>query len=317
MVPSDPTCCQYRSMKRISPHWVAPGMLIVGLIIGTLANTRPPHAPRRVGDYWLLTGDFHVHASPGDGALGAWALGDEAARVGLDAIAVTNHDQLFAARIARWFARSDGPLVIVGQEITNPDYHLIAVGVERVVNAEQPAAAAIDDIHAQGGVAIAAHPGRRFRGYDDDRAVAQLDGSEIAHTAMLTDRQLREDLAAFFERARRLNPGIAPIGSSDFHASVGLGRCRTLLLVRERTVAGVLDAIRQAKTVATDANGRLYGDAGLLRLVEQSETQSDPPDSRWRRVSVMLAWLGALGIVMFRRAEPRCQAREDVWPLRG
>jgi hypothetical protein len=204
--------------------------------------------------------------------------------------------------------------VIVGQEITNPDYHLIAVGVERVVNADQPAAAAIDDIHAQGGVAIAAHPGRRFRGYDDDRTVAQLDGTEIAHSAMHTDRQLEEDLAAFFERARRLNPAIAPIGSSDFHASIGLGRCRTLLLVRERTVAGVLAAIRQAKTVAVDANGRFHGDAALVRLVKQSETSwpSDRRHTAWRRLSTVLAWLGALGIVMFRPRGSEAPAREEV-----
>jgi hypothetical protein len=290
-------------MRRLSPHWIATGMVATGLILGTLADTKPSRGPRRVGDYWLLTGDFHVHASPGDGALGAWALRDEAARVGLDVIAVTNHDQLLAARLAQWFARSDGTLVILGQEITNPDYHLIAVGVERVVSADQPAAAAVDDVHSQGGVAIAAHPGRSFRGYADDRTVAQLDGTEIAHPAMETDRFFRDDLAAFFERARRLNPSIAPIGSSDFHVSGGLGRCRTLLFVRERTAAGVLDAIRQARTVAVDGNGRLHGDAALVRLVEQTEAsrQSDLPHAGWRRLSMMLAWLGVLGIVvMFR-----------------
>ena len=46
------------------------------------------------------------------------------------------------------------------QEITNPDYHLIALGLERTITADQPATSAAADVHAQGGVAIAAHPSR-------------------------------------------------------------------------------------------------------------------------------------------------------------
>jgi hypothetical protein len=101
------------------------------------------------------------------------------------------------------------------QEITNPRYHMIAVGIERTVNADQPAAGAIADVHSQGGVTIAAHPLPSFHGYDEDATVAALDGTEAAHPV---DRpEDRELFAAFYDRARRLKPTIAPIGSSDFH----------------------------------------------------------------------------------------------------
>lgn len=152
--------------------------------------------PLHVGDYWILAGDFHVHAFVGDGSLAPWSLRDEAARTGLDVFAVTNHNQVFTAQFAeRQSVRSNGPIVLAGEEVTNPDYHLIAVGITRRVDPHQPAPAAIADIHAQGGVAIAAHPGPRSVGYTD-AAVAQLDGTEAAHPAR--DRRERDEFNAFY-----------------------------------------------------------------------------------------------------------------------
>src|SRR5262249_16018100 len=157
-------------------------------------------------------------AFPGDGALTPWTLRDEARRAGLDVFAVTNHNRTFTARFAGWLAsQSDGPILIPGEEGTALEYHLIAIGVDRTGTSRQPAAGAIGDVHGQGGVAIAAHPLPGFHGYDDDVTVAQLDGTEAAHPA--GDAHEEEKFAAFFDRARRLNPRIAPIGSSDFHIS--------------------------------------------------------------------------------------------------
>jgi predicted metal-dependent phosphoesterase TrpH len=255
----------------------------------------------RAGDYWVLSGDFHVHASPGDGALAPWALRREAARAGLDVVAVTNHNQAFTGRLASRVSQSgQGPLLLAGEEITNPDYHLIAVGIERTVSGAQPAAAAIAEVHAQGGVAIAAHPGRRFHGYDDGSTVALLDGAEVAHSDIHRDEAFREDLAAFFIRARQRNPDIAAVGSSDFHAMPPrMGRCRTYLFVREPTKAGVLDAIRNGGTVAVDGDGRLTGEPSLIQVLGDTRP-AGRMDAHlwWRRFSIGLSWLGALGLIV-------------------
>jgi predicted metal-dependent phosphoesterase TrpH len=273
--------------------------VIAGVTIGTGVTTTPTRAPSRVGDYSILAGDFHVHAFPGDGSLAPWPLRDEAAREGLDVFAVTNHNQALTAQFARQQASgSDGPLVLAGEEVTNRDYHLIAVGITRKVNASQPAAGAIGDIHAQGGVAIAAHPGPLAIGYTDD-AIRALDGTEAAHPA--EDQRERDEFIAFYERARRLNPQIAAIGSSDFHAMPApVGACRTFLFVRERTEEGLLDAIRNGRTVALDETGQLYGDPALVALAKQSIPHK-PADTHagWRRLSVALAWVGVLGLLMF------------------
>ncbi len=285
-----------------SPRLIAAVAMFAGIVVGTVSDRIPDAQPRRAGEYWILAGDFHVHAFPGDGALAPWTLRDEARRAGLDVFAVTNHEQVFTARLTQWISRfSDGPIVIAGEEITNPDYHLIAVGVEHRVNADQPAAAAIAAIHAQGGVAIAAHPGRTFRGYNDDDTVAALDGAEVAHPAMHEDDTFRRDIADFFERARRLNADVSAIGSSDFHSSPALARCRTLVFARDRTAAAVIEAIRNGRTVAVDGDGRLYGDPAFIALARQTpmSTRSDS-NGGWRRLSMTLTWVGVLGLLLFR-----------------
>ena len=170
-------------MKMQSLRGLGACVAVLGVLFGTFAPRPTPHTPPRVDGYWILAGDFHVHAFPGDGSLLPSSLRDEAARTGLDVFAVTNHNQVFTARFAaRQSAASEGPIVLPGEEITNPDYHLIAVGIARKVDGNQPAARAIADVHRQGGVAIAAHPGPRFTGFTD-AAVAQLDGTEAAHPA--------------------------------------------------------------------------------------------------------------------------------------
>ena len=279
-------------------------LLVAGLVLGSVADRIPSRPALRVDDYWLLSGDFHVHASPGDGALSPWMLRNEAARAGLDVIAVTNHNQTVTGRLAdRVSQAADGPLLIPGEEITNPQYHMIAVGIERtVLGAQVSAADAISDVHAQGGVAIAAHPSRRFHGYDDDSVVAVLDGAEAMHSDVHRDRAFRSDLEAFFTRARRVNPDIAAIGSSDFHVMPPLmGRCRTYLFVRERTQAGVLDAIRSGRTLAANGDGRLQGDPSLIQMLgEVRPVGRVDMHPAWRRLSVAMGWLGALALVVLR-----------------
>ncbi|HVG55778.1 MAG TPA: CehA/McbA family metallohydrolase [Vicinamibacterales bacterium] len=303
-------------MRRPSPRASALLLLLLGAAAGSVVDRISPRAVVRAGEFIVLSGDFHVHAFPGDGALSPWMLRDEAARAGLDVIAVTNHNQSFTGRLAGRVSDSgDGPLMLAGQEVTNPDYHMIAAGIVETVNAFQPAAGAIADIQKQGGVAIAAHPSRRFHGYDSDVARGALDGAEAAHSDIHRDPVFRSDLASFFARARTVNPGIAAIGSSDFHAMPPvIGRCRTYLFVRERTKGGVLDAIRAGRTLAVDGDGRLTGDPSLIQLLGDARPagRSDLHPF-WRRLSMTMAWLGALGLVVLRAGwRPQAQGLRAV-----
>ena len=289
-------------MRQARPAAVV--LVAFGLIAGTLGASTPSVVPRRAGDYWILAADFHVHAFAGDGALAPWALRGEVARAGLELFALTNHNQTFTAAFARRLAGdSPGPMVLVGQEVTAKDFHISAVGIETTIDADQPAAKVIEDIHAQGGIAIANHPeaANYTIGYDD-RALRLLDGFERAHPILHSRPTVRTSFAEFERRIVAVNPGVAFIGSSDFHGSGSPGLCRTYVLARTRTVASVLDAIREGRTVAADADGHLYGKAEYVSMLSAAGGYIAPEsDDRWRGPSVALTWLGTLGLVSLSR----------------
>jgi hypothetical protein len=284
-------------------------LLIAGALAGSLAGAGlPAHAPARHGDFFVLAADFHVHGFPGDGALPAWALRSEARRRGLDAVALTNHNQRLAGRIGRMIAGDDAtPLVLRGEEITAAHYHIAAIGLERAIPGTLPAAEAIAAVHAQGGVAIAAHPSAAFwRGFDDT-AQATLDGAEIAHPMIIGDPIARAQLIAFTRSTHELNPHVAPIGSTDFHFRKPLGLCRTYVFAREYSEAGVLEAIRAGRTVAVDPDGSVYGDLELAAAVDRVRAAAQPLPF-WRRIldttSGVMGMLGLLGLIAFRIPNP-------------
>ena len=280
-------------------RWGAAVLFAAGLAAGTLAPAPRPHEPVRIGEYWLLAADFHVHGFPGDGALAPWLLRAEAARAGLDAFVLTNHNRVSTGKAARWmFDGTPGPIVIVGQEITGRGFHIAAAGLEERVDWTRGPAEAIRAVHAQGGVAIAAHPSRSYAAWDD-ASIALLDGHERAHPSMRRPEP-GADFAAFGERAAALKPNVAPIGSSDFHSGAAPGYCRTWVLARERSAPGVIAAVRDGRTVAVDMDGRLYGKADDVRLVRDAQVPM-PARTRptpWARASVAAAALGLLLLLL-------------------
>ena len=275
--------------------------LAVGVALSTFTDTTPSRALITVEGYQVLSGDFHVHAFVGDGGIPPWMLQRHAARLGLDVIAITNHNQTLAARLGRSSAQRSGPLVLVGEEITGRDFHLIGIGIERTVNWDQPVRAAIADVHAQGGVAIAAHPTRGFDGYGPV-ALADLDGVEVAYRDTLS-AAMSLQFEGFYQRALAQNPEVAAIGSSDFHTSGPMGLCRTYLLVRERSEAGVIDAIRDGRTVGRCEGSPLRGRPELVHLLEPYRDALAPPDETTAQtLALLLVWVSlvALAIVGLR-----------------
>src|SRR5262245_53184915 len=140
-------------MTKLS-NFVIGTALVIALGIGTW-NDRVPAMPRvTLGGYEVLATDFHVHPHPlAASALPPWDLVGQARRVRLDAIAVTPHNILWVSRVARWFSeRSGGPIVLLGEEVANPHFHMLAVGIERTIAWNQSSAGALADVHAQGGI---------------------------------------------------------------------------------------------------------------------------------------------------------------------
>lgn len=233
---------------------IAFGLLV---LVGTWTDVPRAAGPRNPS---LLAADFHVHAAPGDGLLPVWEIQREAGRRGLDVVAITNHNHRLAVRIARALQLvRDYPIVIDGQELTAPDFHMAAVGAEKVVDPWLSAVDAIAEIQRTGGVAIAAHPGGNSWLVTSTEALLALDGAEVAHPSMFDDRETDAEIRGFFERVRRLNPDVAAIGSSDFHFGGPVGVCRTYVSVEDTSSDGVLRAIKHGRTTAECPAPRYFG----------------------------------------------------------
>lgn len=240
--------------------------LTLALAAGTLADKPHTPPPLTLGGYRVLAGDFHVHEYPWSaGALAPWDLPGEARRQGLDIIAVTGHNEVIGGRIARWFSHGSAtPLVLAGEEIHTPGYHMVAVGIHSPISWRGTAAQSAAEVHRQGGIAIAAHPLATSWPDWNPEAMRLLDGAEVRQPVVYGYPIGAEEMRLFFERTP-----LAAIGSSDYHGMGPLGAFRTYVFASAHTEAAVLDALRQHRTVVYGASSRLFGDPAMIRLAQQ------------------------------------------------
>jgi PHP domain-containing protein len=286
---------------------VAAAAFVTGLTAGTFAQLHAidlPSTVRQRGGYAVVAADLHVHSFPGDGALPVWDIAREARRLHIDAVALTNHNQMHSWEL--WLRvphPRDGALIIPGDEVTSRHYHIAAVGLSYPIGWDQSAAPAARAIEAQGGVAIAAHPiGRYGTGIDAD-ALRALDGIEAAHPVMELNEKAAREMEQAYARAIAAHPAIAAIGSSDFHFFAPMGLCRTYVFTRAATEAGVLEAIRAGRTVACDARGGVRGPQPLASLVAE-DCRADaaaPTLSRYptlEHAATVLTWLALVGLIL-------------------
>ena len=267
-----------------------------------MTDTRRPSPARVLGDFHVLAADFHVHMFPlGWSTLAPWDTIVEARHQGLDVIALVPHNITWLAKIGEWVAQFiDGPMVIVGEEITAPDYHLLGVGIDRAISARLTVTEAIAEVHRQGGVAIAAHP------YENaaaafEVALRDLDGVEVVRPEAQNDPRLGAQLRAFHDRARLAKGGITAVGDSDYHGTGPMGYSRTYVFARERTTAAVLDAVRDGRTVVYDRDV-VYGDPAMIQLAAEAGglpndvpvLPAPGPAAAFSRVVTLLLLVGVL-----------------------
>jgi hypothetical protein len=276
-------------------------LIAAAVLAGTALDRVPAGGPPRVNGQFVIAADFHVHAFIGDGGMPPWELAREARRRGLDALVISNHNQRLAARLAAFgaslYPADERAIVIRGQELTTPGYHMIAAGIERTIDWRLSAPEAIAAIHQQGGIAIAAHPGRSSWPAYDEAAIRLLDGTEAAHPSGNRFPAAKREVSQFFQRASAIKPALAPIGSSDFHFGGTLGECRTYVFADEFSASGVLDAVRKGATVASDGYGGLIGDPARVEAV-RSLLAAAPPRIRAPWPSRIAAYVSVLGVLI-------------------
>ena len=119
--------------------------------------------------------DIHTHTYPtsDDSSLAPDVLIEEAARIGLDGICITDHDGFWTPREIDDLSRRHGFLVLPGCEVTTEEGHLLVYGLDRYVFGMHRAAFVRRLVDEAGGAIVAAHPYRRafVEQYADDEAV--------------------------------------------------------------------------------------------------------------------------------------------------
>jgi predicted metal-dependent phosphoesterase TrpH len=172
--------------------------------------------------------DLHIHTCHSDGRPTVQAVLEHVAdRTSLQVIAITDHDTIEGAVEARSLQPRYPFDIIVGEEVSSREGHILALYIVRRVPPLMSAAETIAAIHEQGGIAIAAHPfitvlrgpvqgiGRRF--------------AELPFDAVEVENSTPGMYMANF-RARRHNRRVARkpvVGNSDAHIVEAIGKSYT------------------------------------------------------------------------------------------
>ena len=169
--------------------------------------------------------DLHIHTSASHDCLSV--PGDvvrRARQIGLDRIAITDHDEIDGALAAR---ELDPELVIVGEEIrTSEGLDLIGLWIERRIPPGGDFREVAEAIHAQGGVVYVPHPFDAHRGTSEpflDGMADHVDAVE-ALNARVHDASRNARAAAWARRH-----GLPSGAGSDAHTLREIGRARVLM----------------------------------------------------------------------------------------
>lgn len=105
------------------------------------------------------TADLHIHSIySSDATTTVRAILKQAKDVGLDVIAVTDHDEIHGSLEAQQLAPKYGIEVIPGAEISTNEGHLVALFIKSLPPAGMSLTDTLLQISRQGGIAIAPHP---------------------------------------------------------------------------------------------------------------------------------------------------------------
>jgi anti-anti-sigma factor len=210
--------------------------------------------------------DLHVHTTYSDGtATPEDVLNFYALHSGISVFAVTDHDTIDGALQAERFAAEHPDLfghleMIVGEEVSSKDGHVLGLFLREWVPPGMDAARTVEAIHAQGGIAIAAHPYTNWMKWSGLLGVGDLILTVPFDAVETRNSNFTEVLAN--RKAARVAGGMACVGSSDGHFLDAVGRCHT-----DFPGSGARDLRRAIEGRSTVAGGSCYGLPTLLRFV--------------------------------------------------
>lgn len=202
--------------------------------------------------------DLHIHSLASDGVSSVGDILDRAERIGLDVIAITDHERIDAAHAARAMAEARGLRlqVVLGEEISTRSGHLLGLFIEKRIRPWGSLRSAIAQVHEQGGLAIVAHPLVPYPLCASARTIRRLldesdekfhpDGAEAFNPTTAGTRWGRRapDFVA--------EVGLAPLANSDAHRAEDVGQAFTRF---DGTTADALRWAIENRTTSWEGSG--------------------------------------------------------------
>jgi hypothetical protein len=168
---------------------------------------------------------------------------------GLDGVAVTEHNKFNPPKL--------DALIVPGVEISSREGHILALGIQEMIQPRQAADDTIRQIHNQDGIAIVPHP------YDPVCPCVKLSRLSTRPDAVET---VNADALSFYicnwlARRDAVKYKFPQVGGSDSHIPQTVGDAYTVIDAKSPTPKDVLEAIRagdvRAEGHATSVQNKL------------------------------------------------------------
>ncbi|WP_123533437.1 CehA/McbA family metallohydrolase [Halosimplex salinum] len=195
----------------------------------------------------MLSVELHAHSAASyDGRDSVDMLLERAAAVGLDALAVTDHDEISGGREVAERAAAYDLVGIPGIEVSSAAGHVLGINVTEAVDPGLSFAETVQRIREQGGIAVVPHPFQEMRSgvlaNVSREELRDADAIEVYNSRLVTGYSNRQ--ARRFAERHEL-----PItAGSDAHVSDMVGRAVTLVDADERTADGICAAVADGRT---------------------------------------------------------------------
>ncbi|MGW7467172.1 CehA/McbA family metallohydrolase [Streptomyces xantholiticus] len=280
----------------LGPYTVAPQGLAyevtVTLTYGpTPERQQPVHPPERAkgrGRSWYR-GDCHIHSWYSDGRRTPAEIAALARAAGLDFINSSEHNT--HAAHAHWAKEAgDDLLILLGEEVTTRNGHVVAIGTDpgtfvdwRYRARDNRFGHYAREIRRAGGLVVPAHPHATCIGCNWKFGFGEADAVEVWNGPYTPDDEvsLADWDSALALAARTGKRWIPAMGSSDAHRDPDpIGTPQTVVLADDLTREAILDGIRAGRSYvaeskdvslsfsATGGRGRHAGIGERLRVAD-------------------------------------------------